>query len=86
MLFSSAKDLLGTRFGSEPILFLKDVVDAAHRRTESAINKQVEKLRQLAADAALRASVSSSAGPSPKRRASGDDMRLNGFVCVLHWV
>ncbi|TBU58933.1 hypothetical protein BD310DRAFT_440458, partial [Dichomitus squalens] len=45
-------------------------------------NRQVHKLRQLAADAALRASVSSSVGPSPKRRASSDDPRLNGFVLV----
>ncbi|EJF59439.1 hypothetical protein DICSQDRAFT_156285 [Dichomitus squalens LYAD-421 SS1] len=78
LLYSSAKDLLGNRFASAPMLFPRDVVDAAQRATESAINRQVHKLRQLAADAALRASVSSSVGPSPKRRASSDDPRLNG--------
>nr|VWP01746.1 Global transcription regulator sge1 [Ganoderma boninense] len=67
LLFSSAKDLVGKHFSSGPVLFSKDVVDAARRRVESAISKRVEKLRHLAADAALRASLSSSIGPSPKR-------------------
>ncbi|PIL32442.1 hypothetical protein GSI_05144 [Ganoderma sinense ZZ0214-1] len=83
LLFSSTKDLVGKRFSSGSVLFPKDVVDAAQRRVESAITKRVEKLRHLAADAALRASLSSSVGPSPKRRASGDDHHLNRQVTFL---
>ncbi|KAI1784571.1 SAC3/GANP/Nin1/mts3/eIF-3 p25 family-domain-containing protein [Ganoderma leucocontextum] len=79
LLFSSAKELAGSHFSSGPVLFPKDVVDAARRRVESAINKRVDKLRHLAADAALRASVSS-VGPSPKRRASDDDYHLNSSM------
>ncbi|KAM5541518.1 hypothetical protein V8D89_004708 [Ganoderma adspersum] len=83
LLFTSAKDLVGSHFSSGSVLFPKDVVDAAQRRAEGAINKRVEKLRHLAADAALRASLSSSVGPSPKRRASGDDHPLNGQVMFI---
>ncbi|KAI9068551.1 hypothetical protein FKP32DRAFT_1587585 [Trametes sanguinea] len=76
LLASSAEDLLGSKLSS-PVAVHQDVVDDAVHRVESAIERQATKLRQLAAEAALRASMS---GPSPKRRASQEDLRLNGSV------
>ncbi|RPD53579.1 hypothetical protein L227DRAFT_581247 [Lentinus tigrinus ALCF2SS1-6] len=73
LLLSSAQELVGSRFAS-PVVFPADNVDAAVQKVEMAISTQTQKLRQLAADAAFRSSM----GPSPKRRASEEDLRLGG--------
>ncbi|KAI0327861.1 hypothetical protein GY45DRAFT_1436605 [Cubamyces sp. BRFM 1775] len=76
LLASSAQEVLGSKTSS-PIVLSRGTVDAAVRNVESAIELRVTRLRQLAADEALRASF---VGPSPKRRASQDDLRLNGSL------
>ncbi|KAI0364876.1 hypothetical protein BV20DRAFT_955385 [Pilatotrama ljubarskyi] len=72
-LASSVQDILGDKLSS-PVSLPQDAVDAAVHDLESTIEIQANRIRQLAAEAALKASI----GPSPKRRASQDDLRLNG--------
>ncbi len=72
LLLSSAQELIGSRL-SEPIVLPRDVVDGAVKSVQKSIDTQTEKLRQLAADAALRSSL---LGPPPKRPASDDDLRF----------
>ncbi|KAI0357231.1 hypothetical protein OH77DRAFT_1422786 [Trametes cingulata] len=74
-LASSAQELLGSKLSS-PVTLPQDTVDEAVNNLETAIETQANRLRQLAAEAALKASI----GPSPKRRASQDDLRLNGSL------
>ncbi|CDO70164.1 hypothetical protein BN946_scf185009.g15 [Trametes cinnabarina] len=76
LLASSAEEVLGTQLSSS-VSVSRDALDNAIHAVESSIDTQSTKLRQLAAEAALRASLS---GPSPKRRASQEDLRLNGSV------
>ncbi|KAI0660057.1 SAC3/GANP/Nin1/mts3/eIF-3 p25 family-domain-containing protein [Cubamyces menziesii] len=76
LLATSAQEVLGSKVSSS-ITLPRDAVDAAVRDVESAIELRVTRLRQLAADEALKASF---VGPSPKRRASQDDLRLNGSI------
>ena len=52
LLLSSAQELVGSRFAS-PVILPADDVDAAVQKVERVINTQKQKLRQLAADAAL---------------------------------
>ncbi|KAI0641637.1 SAC3/GANP/Nin1/mts3/eIF-3 p25 family-domain-containing protein [Trametes meyenii] len=73
LLTSSAEDVLGDKL-IFPIILPQDAVDSAVSVLEKTIETQAGRLRQLAADAALKASF----GPSPKRRASQGDLRLNG--------
>ncbi|KAI0631801.1 SAC3/GANP/Nin1/mts3/eIF-3 p25 family-domain-containing protein [Trametes polyzona] len=75
LVASSAQDILGNKLAS-PVTVPRDTLDAAVQDLENAIETQAKRLRQLAADAALKASL----GPSPKRRASQEDLRLNGSV------
>ncbi|KAH9896060.1 SAC3/GANP/Nin1/mts3/eIF-3 p25 family-domain-containing protein [Cubamyces lactineus] len=74
LLATSAQEVLGNRISSS-IVLPRDSVNAAVRDVESAIELRVTRLRQLAADETLKASF---IGPSPKRRASQGDLRLNG--------
>ncbi|KAI0667503.1 SAC3/GANP/Nin1/mts3/eIF-3 p25 family-domain-containing protein [Trametes maxima] len=73
LLTSSAQDVLGDKLSSS-IILPQNAVDGAVSALEKTIEAQAGRLRQLAADAMLKAST----GPSPKRRASQGDLRLNG--------
>ncbi|KAI8969536.1 SAC3/GANP/Nin1/mts3/eIF-3 p25 family-domain-containing protein [Trametes punicea] len=74
LLASSAQGVLGSRLLSSVSVY-RNAIDSAIRDVENAIETQATRLRQLAAEAALTASL---VGPSPKRRASQEDLRLNG--------
>ncbi|KAI0739914.1 SAC3/GANP/Nin1/mts3/eIF-3 p25 family-domain-containing protein [Daedaleopsis nitida] len=75
LLLSSAQELIGTRLAT-PIVLSKEVLDTAVAAVRRTIDTHTEKLRQHAAEAALRASLR----PSPKRPASDDDLRCNGSI------
>ncbi|KAI0764227.1 SAC3/GANP/Nin1/mts3/eIF-3 p25 family-domain-containing protein [Trametes elegans] len=75
LLATAAQDVLSGRVSS-PVTLPKDAVDAAVHNLENVIESQADRLRRLAADAARRISF----GPSPKRRASQEDLRLNGSI------
>ncbi|OJT13249.1 SAC3 family protein 1 [Trametes pubescens] len=76
LLAASAQEVLGNKLAS-PVTLQRDALDSAVQDLENVIETQANRLRQLAAEAALKAST---IGPSPKRRASQEDLRLNGSL------
>ncbi|EIW53027.1 uncharacterized protein TRAVEDRAFT_155881 [Trametes versicolor FP-101664 SS1] len=76
LLATSAQAVLGNKLAS-PVTLQREALDSAVQDLEDVIETQANRLRQLAAEAALKAS---SIGPSPKRRASQEDLRLNGSL------
>ncbi|KAH9850464.1 SAC3/GANP/Nin1/mts3/eIF-3 p25 family-domain-containing protein [Lenzites betulinus] len=75
LLASSAQEVMGNKLPAS-ITIPRDRLDSAVHTLEAAIETQTQRLRQLAADTALKASH----GPSPKRPASQEDLRLNGSL------
>ncbi|KAI0820885.1 SAC3/GANP/Nin1/mts3/eIF-3 p25 family-domain-containing protein [Trametes gibbosa] len=75
LLASSVQEALGNKL-SKPITLPRSTLDAAVHTLEGAIETQMQRLRQLAADTAHKASL----GPSPKRPASQEDLRLSGSL------